>query len=62
MEHYKNLEPDRIQLLERLATELLKDKPLESTIRLDMEKLGLNYSTDSIERINLVLKAIHPKN
>lgn len=41
--------------LEALIDELLKDKPSETKVRSCMEAAGLNYTTDSVQRMSLVL-------
>ena len=54
-------EEERIQTLEGLVDELLKDNPEENFIKDCMEKTGIPYTKDPIERINYVLKALHFK-
>jgi hypothetical protein len=41
--------------LEALIDELLKDKPSETKVRAFMLAAGLNYTTDSVQRMSLVL-------
>ena len=49
----------RIQTLEVLVDELLKDSPKEDIIKEQMEKVGLEYEMDPVERLNSVLQALH---
>lgn len=42
---------------DKLATDAYTS---ESDIKIEMEKLGLIYCTDEIERLNRVLLALHP--
>lgn len=51
----------RLQLLEQLVDELLKDQGDEQKIKSLMESVGLDYSTDQIRRMNSVLHALHPE-
>jgi hypothetical protein len=41
--------------LEALIDELLKDKPSETRVRSCMKAAGLQYTTDSVQRMSLVL-------
>ncbi|MCB0421885.1 MAG: hypothetical protein KDD61_12875 [Bdellovibrionales bacterium] len=52
-------EEARIETLEKLVDELMKEVPEESLIKSYMEQSGLQYSKDPIGRINIVLKALH---
>lgn len=49
----------RIASLEVLVDELLKDSPQEDIVRKQMERVGLQYQTDPVERLNKVLQALH---
>ncbi len=49
----------REEILSFLAEELIKSKPEEDIVKKYMAKVGLNYSEDPVERINLVLEALH---
>lgn len=50
---------ERLEILELLANELMKDDPKESLVTEYMDKAGLEDSKDPIVRINQVLKALH---
>ena len=50
----------RVNQLEALVEELLKDVPAEQTIETRMKALGIAYTSDPVERINRVLEALHP--
>jgi hypothetical protein len=50
----------RVDLLEALVEELLKESPRETTIEKKMNDLEIPYSNDPVERINRVLEALHP--
>lgn len=50
---------DRLQLLETLVDELMKDEPSESVVSKCMSAVGLVDNKDPIDRINQVLKALH---
>jgi hypothetical protein len=50
---------DRLQLLEVLVDELMKEDPSESVVTKCMTAVGLKDSKDPIDRINQVLKALH---
>ncbi|MCB0364007.1 MAG: hypothetical protein H6624_13320 [Bdellovibrionaceae bacterium] len=54
-----NAEELRIGRLESLVEEMLKSVPCEKTVKAMMQESGIEYSSDPIERINLVLKALH---
>ncbi|MBK9293596.1 MAG: hypothetical protein IPM57_03995 [Oligoflexia bacterium] len=51
---------EKVKKLESLVEELLKDSPQEETIRKKMTDLELEYTQDPVERINMVLEALHP--
>lgn len=51
---------NRMQTLEILVEELMKDQPEPAVIKKLMAKSGLTYKEDPIENINAVLKALHP--
>lgn len=55
------MKPDQIRVenLEALVEELLKTDPEEKLVEERMKLNGIPYSTDPIERINLVLRALH---
>lgn len=48
----------RLETLEVLVDELLKDTPKEEFIKEHMEKVGLAYEMDPVERLNSVLQAL----
>lgn len=50
---------DRIQVLEALVDELMKDDPADAVVSECMKAIGLKDSKDPIDRINQVLKALH---
>lgn len=54
-----NQPSDKLQILEILAEELLKDDPREEVVKKYMSQAGLPDSKDPIDRINKVLKALH---
>ena len=45
--------------LEALVEEMLKPNPCERSVRSMMKNHGISYSPDPIERIHLVLRALH---
>ena len=49
----------REEILSFLAEELIKPEPEEQIVKSYMSKVGLSYSDDPVERINLVLQALH---
>ena len=49
----------REEILSFLAEELIKTEPEEEIVKSYMEKVGLAYSNDPVERINMVLQALH---
>ena len=51
---------ERIQKLEALVEELLRDDPVPERIEAQMKELEINYTDDPVERINRVLAALHP--
>ncbi|MBK7843986.1 MAG: hypothetical protein IPJ71_09850 [Bdellovibrionales bacterium] len=55
------MNPDQLKVenLEALVEELLKAAPEEKLVEERMRLTGIPYSTDPIERINLVLRALH---
>ena len=59
MEHYRTKKTGQVDELVRLVEELRKEKPKEAFIQQSMESLGWVYSKDPIERLDLVLKALH---
>jgi hypothetical protein len=50
----------RVNKLESLVEELLKDAPHETAIETKMKQLEIEYTVDPVERINRVLEALHP--
>ncbi len=50
---------EQIQALEVLVDELVSDKVSEKRIQDLMEKVGLEFTTDPIERMNRVLLRLH---
>ncbi len=50
---------ERLQVLEALVEELLKDSPEEKVVRSRMLEAGIPDSKDPIDRINKVLVALH---
>lgn len=50
----------RVNQLEALVEELLKDTPAEQVIEKKMTALKIDYTIDPVERINRVLEALHP--
>lgn len=52
-------EERNVEKLEDLVEELLKANPEEEVLKQKMKNSGIPYSTDPIERINLVLRALH---
>lgn len=49
----------RLEVLENLVDELMKDQPEEQVVKKYMRQTGIRYSDDPVERLNLVLKALH---
>ena len=56
----KNEDKEYVQQLELLVEELLNDDAKETSIKAKMVALGIEYCDDPVERINRVLKALHP--
>lgn len=54
-----NIPEERIQILETLVDELMKDQPTDAVVSECMKAIGLKDSKDPIDRINQVLKALH---
>ena len=50
---------EREQILSFLAEELIKTDPKTDMVKECMQKIGLEYSDDPVERINIVLQALH---
>ena len=50
---------EQIQALEVLVDELVKDRVSEKRIQDLMEKVGLEFTSDPIERMNRVLLRLH---
>lgn len=53
------MEKEKLDLLERLVEELLKDSPEEEVVSGYMLQAGIPDSKDPIDRINKVLLALH---
>lgn len=51
---------ERVEILESLVEELLKDAPNEELVESKMKHLNIPYSNDPTDRINRVLEALHP--
>ncbi len=51
----KNAKKPKVEQLERLVDELIKEIPHEATIRSCMQEAGLQYITDPVARMNMVL-------
>ena len=52
-------EPEKLQILEKLVDELLKDAPAEDVVTQYLNRAGIPDSKDPIDRINKVLTALH---
>lgn len=52
-------EDQKLQILEVLVGELLKDRPKEALVQKCMSDAGIPDSKDPIDRINKVLLALH---
>lgn len=52
------MEPNKLQVLETLVEELLKDQPQEKIVKSCMTAAGLTDPKDPIDRINQVLMAL----
>lgn len=50
---------EKLQILETLVEELLKDEPEEGVVSTYMTKAGIEDSGDPIDRINKVLVALN---
>lgn len=50
---------EKLQILEVLVEELLKDDPEETLVQKCMIEVGIPDSKDPIDRINKVLMALH---
>ena len=48
----------RMEKLESLVDELVKDAPKEARVRACMEAAGLKYTPDPVQRLNGVLSAL----
>lgn len=53
------MDMNRLEVLENLVDELMKDQPEELVVKKYMRQTGIRYSEDPVERLNLVLKALH---
>ncbi|MCB0343386.1 MAG: hypothetical protein H6626_12355 [Pseudobdellovibrionaceae bacterium] len=54
-----NLQKEQLEVLEQLVEELMKDEPCEDTVKSYMGQTGIPYTSDPIERINVVLRALN---
>jgi len=52
------IETERIRTLEILVDELIKDSPQEDIIKESMQRVGLSYKEDPVDRLNMVLEAL----
>lgn len=52
------VEQDRIRTLEILVDELIKETPQEDVIKENMQRIGLSYKVDPVDRLNMVLEAL----
>lgn len=61
MEEQKDIiyRDERLRILELLVDELTKDSPSEALVKNYMDQSGLPYVEDPVDRINMVLKALH---
>ena len=50
---------ERLEVLENLVDELMKEHPEDKLVKQYMKQTGIKYSEDPIERLNLVLQALH---
>ena len=55
----ENLNAEKLDILETLVEELLKEAPEEKVVRTCMNAAGIPDSKDPIDRINKVLHALH---
>ncbi len=53
------LKDSHLEKLEALVEELIKDVPEENRVREMMFETGLAYTEDPVQRINMVLQALH---
>ena len=53
------VEKGTIEAFEALVDELVKPQPNEVQVRETMEKLGLKYTSDHVERISMVLEKMN---
>ncbi len=49
----------RVELLESLVDELLKENPIEFAIQTKMTELKIEYTDNQVLRINRVLETLH---
>lgn len=54
------MEQEKIKSLEQFAEQIVDDVLSEPEIREAMERFGLPFTEDKVERLNLILKALHP--
>ena len=55
----KEMNSSKLETLEKLVEELMKDQPEEQVVESYMKVTGLEYTSDPIQRINTVLKMLH---
>ena len=55
-----SVEIEELNHLDVLMDELVKTRPDEKVIKNAMVRLGISYSNDPIDRISLILSALHP--
>lgn len=58
-ENERTLDAGKLEILEILVEELLKDSPEEALVQKCMTDAGLEDTRDPIDRINKVLLALH---
>lgn len=55
------LSTGQISQINILVDELTKERPNLHLVKTSMEQLGLKYTDDPVERLNIVLMALHPQ-
>ena len=58
---YLIVSKDKMSQINTLVDELTKDKPNLHLVKTSMEQLGLRYTEDPVERLNIVLMSLHPQ-
>lgn len=56
---YSESYQSRVGRYEQLVDELMKEVPSEAKVEKLMKELDLPYSSEPIDRLNVVLKALH---